>query len=85
MLVEFPDRLASFTRRIRQQGALVSNLYWPLTDLFGASEDCPAAHDFGSRIINLCVDDTVSPTWVTARARDILEAAPSFTSESCEA
>lgn len=65
LLVDFPGKLTEFTHAVRQNGFYVSNLYWPLNTLLNPADVCPSAEEFGRRCVNLWVDDSVSPDWVT--------------------
>jgi dTDP-4-amino-4,6-dideoxygalactose transaminase len=80
-LVEFPERLPAFIEEIRRAGALVSNLYWPLNHYFRPDDACPRAVEFARRIVNCCVDDTVTPEWIAERAADIRRIGDSFSSQ----
>jgi hypothetical protein len=71
----------SFTAAIRARGTLASNLYWPLCDLFRPEDDCPHARDLGRRVVNLCVDSSVSRDWVRSRAANVVEVGRSLGSE----
>jgi dTDP-4-amino-4,6-dideoxygalactose transaminase len=57
-----PERtcLPSLTRRIRSHGCLVSNLYMPASKLLNERDRCPVAESLGHRVLNLCVDHTVT-------------------------
>jgi hypothetical protein len=68
LLVDFPNDQLAFTDEIRQHGALVSNLYWPLNEFFAPTDACPHAHRVARRVLNLCVDDTVEIGWVQRQA-----------------
>jgi dTDP-4-amino-4,6-dideoxygalactose transaminase len=46
---------------LRSSGFHASNLYWPLTRMFGSDDETKEADEFGRRIINLFVDLFVSP------------------------
>jgi dTDP-4-amino-4,6-dideoxygalactose transaminase len=52
--------LSALTRRIRQQGFLVSNLYMPANKLLNERDHCPVAESLGHRVLNLCVDHTIT-------------------------
>jgi dTDP-4-amino-4,6-dideoxygalactose transaminase len=80
-LVEFPERLPEFIDAIRKAGALVSNLYWPLNHYFMPEDEWPNALDFARRVVNCCVDQTVTPEWVEDRAMDIRRIGDSIASE----
>jgi dTDP-4-amino-4,6-dideoxygalactose transaminase len=69
LLLNFPRTAVSFTEAVRSDGFHVSNLYWPLNDLLNRQDACPHAEEFGRRIINLWVDDSVDVDWV-ARCAD---------------
>ncbi len=73
LVAERSAYVPAFVDAIRARGALVSTLYWTLTDYFGPEGTCPAAREFGAGVINLCVDDTVSEGWVRDRAADVLQ------------
>jgi dTDP-4-amino-4,6-dideoxygalactose transaminase len=64
LLVNFPDRLVSFSESIRQDGFHVSNLYWPVNQLFYPMDVCAHADTFARRIVNLWVDESVDIPWV---------------------
>ena len=48
------------SKALRSKGFHASNLYWPLTRLFGSDDKTMEADEFGRRIINLFVDPFVS-------------------------
>jgi dTDP-4-amino-4,6-dideoxygalactose transaminase len=77
-LVEFPERLPEFIDAIREAGALVSSLYWPLNHYFRPDDECPRAVEFAQRVVNCCVDHTVTPEWVADRATAIRHIGESF-------
>jgi dTDP-4-amino-4,6-dideoxygalactose transaminase len=52
--------LPAMTQRIRKGGFLVSNLYMPVNRLLNEKDDCPVAESLGRRVLNLCVDHTVT-------------------------
>jgi dTDP-4-amino-4,6-dideoxygalactose transaminase len=52
--------LSAMTQRIRKRGFLVSNLYMPVNRLLNEKDDCPVAESLGRRVLNLCVDHTVT-------------------------
>ncbi len=56
---------------LRREGFNASNLFWPLNVLFQPEDACPAAEDFGRRILNLWVDETVDVVHVEACARSL--------------
>lgn len=76
LLVNFPDQLIPFSEAVRRDGFHVSNLYWPVNDFFRPTDSCPKADRFGRRIVNLWVDPTVDPEWVTNCAKSLLKNAP---------
>ena len=68
VLLDDPSRLVSFTEAMRRKGFYASNLYWPVNELLGPADACPAARDFASRIVNLWVDAETAPERVRACA-----------------
>lgn len=64
LLVDFPERLESFTESVRRDGFYVSNLYWPLNELINPGDRCPKAEDFARRVVNLWVDGSVEAPWI---------------------
>lgn len=71
LLIDNADQLINFSEAVRQGGFHVSNLYWPLNQLFAPQDYCPAADQFARRIVNLWVDDNVSLDWVEACAASL--------------
>ena len=57
---------------VRKDGFHVSHLYWPLTQLFSERQSTPQAEQFGRRVLNLWVDETVDRDWVHACAASLL-------------
>jgi dTDP-4-amino-4,6-dideoxygalactose transaminase len=78
LLVDFPEQLLSFIEKIRSHGALASNLYWPLSEFFRPDDECPAAQSFAKRVLNLCVDASVSLEYVREQARKILQTSQAY-------
>lgn len=70
-VVHFPEQRALLMESIRRDGALASNLYWPLNEVFGTGDNCPNARVFGNSVVNLCVDGSVTESWIKARARGV--------------
>jgi dTDP-4-amino-4,6-dideoxygalactose transaminase len=64
LLVDFPERLETFTESVRRDGFHVSNLYWPLNELINPCDRCPEAEDFARRVANLWVDASVDKSWI---------------------
>lgn len=76
LLVDSPDRLVEFTNAIRKSGFFASNLYWPLNELLRPEDPCPSAESFGRRVVNLWVDQTVTPARASSCADSLLTHAP---------
>ena len=76
LLVNFPDQLVAFSEAVRHDGFHVSNLYWPVNDFFRPEDACPNADQFARRIVNLWVDRSFDPEWVTNCAKSLLKNAP---------
>jgi dTDP-4-amino-4,6-dideoxygalactose transaminase len=76
LLVNFPDQLVTFSEAVRRDGFHVSNLYWPVNDFFRPSDLCPNADQFARRVVNLWVDQTVTPEWVADCTKSVLKNAP---------
>jgi dTDP-4-amino-4,6-dideoxygalactose transaminase len=66
LLIDHPEALVEFSEAVRRDGFHVSNLHWPLNQLFEPSDSCPQADWFARRILNLWVDDTVNLDWIEA-------------------
>ncbi|MFC1849988.1 DegT/DnrJ/EryC1/StrS family aminotransferase [candidate division CSSED10-310 bacterium] len=64
LLVDFPEKVVVFSKRVRSDGFHVSNLYWPVNHFFKPDDECYSADDFARRIVNLWVDDSVDEDWV---------------------
>jgi len=65
------DRTIEFTEAVRRDGFQVSNLYWPLNDLFNPEDVCPNAERFARQVMNLWVDRTVTVDEAEACARSL--------------
>ena len=64
LLFDSPEQLVTFSESVRRDGFHVSNLYWPINQLFRPQDVCLAADSFARRIVNLCVNDTVDEKWI---------------------
>jgi dTDP-4-amino-4,6-dideoxygalactose transaminase len=64
LLADSPEQTPALTEAVRQDGFYVSNLYWPVNQLFNPVDCCPNAEDFARRIVNLWVDHTVDSEWI---------------------
>lgn len=64
LLVDFPDQLADFSEAVRRDRFHLSNLYWPTNQFFRPNDACPNADFFARRIVNLWVDNSVTPSWI---------------------
>jgi dTDP-4-amino-4,6-dideoxygalactose transaminase len=76
LLVNFPDQLVTFSEAVRRDGFHVSNLYWPVNAFFRPTDFCPNADQFARRVVNLWVDQTVTPEWVANCTKSVLKNAP---------
>src|SRR5262249_2509 len=59
----YPPETPSFpalARQLRHRGFLVSNLDMPANRLLNVRDHCPNAESLGHRVINLCVDQTIT-------------------------
>lgn len=74
----------NLTELVRRDGFRVSNLYWPLNDLFGPEDSCPAAELFARRVMNLWVDDTVTSEEAAACCRSLWRHAKVLEGENLE-
>ncbi len=80
LLLNDPEKAASFSETVRHDGFHVSNLYWPVNDFFRPSDACPNADYFARRIVNLWVDASVDRQWVQQCAQSMLKNARCFAS-----
>lgn len=64
LLIDSPEQQVAFSEAVRHDGFHVSNLYWPTNQFFNPADDCPNADNFGRRIVNLWVDDSVDADYV---------------------
>jgi dTDP-4-amino-4,6-dideoxygalactose transaminase len=78
LLVNFPEKLVDFSEAVRSDGFHVSNLYWPVNDFFRPGDSCLNANQFGRRIVNLWVDQTVDRQWVEKCAVSLARNARQF-------
>jgi dTDP-4-amino-4,6-dideoxygalactose transaminase len=76
LLVNFPSQLVTFSEAVRRDGFHVSNLYWPVNAFFRPTDFCPNADQFARRVVNLWVDQTVTPEWIANCAKSVLKNAP---------
>jgi dTDP-4-amino-4,6-dideoxygalactose transaminase len=63
--------LVEFTEAVRRDGFWASNLYWPLNEFLCPQDVCPHAASFGRRVVNLWVDETVTPERAGRCARSL--------------
>jgi hypothetical protein len=75
LLLNNPDILYPFSQGLRRNGFHISNLYWPLSELFPSPRPCDCAEELGRRVVNLWVDRSVDEQWVRACAAALLTAA----------
>ncbi len=73
LLLDTGDRCGIVSEMMRRRGFDVSNLFWPLHELFDPGESCPEAERYGRRVINLWVDDTVDYDRVETCAQSLKE------------
>ncbi|HEY1679254.1 MAG TPA: DegT/DnrJ/EryC1/StrS family aminotransferase [Candidatus Sulfotelmatobacter sp.] len=78
LLVNFPEKLVSFSDAVRRNGYHVSNLYWPVNEFFRPSDHCPNAERFARRVVNLWVDSSVDRQWVRRCAETVRGCADQF-------
>jgi dTDP-4-amino-4,6-dideoxygalactose transaminase len=52
--------VSALTGRVRKRGFLASNLYMPANWLLNERDRCPVGDSLGRRVLNLCVDHTVT-------------------------
>lgn len=72
IIAESPDLRRRATEALRRKGIHASNHYFPLNRLFAAPA-LPESEALGDRLINLWVDDSVSPAQVAITARILNE------------
>jgi dTDP-4-amino-4,6-dideoxygalactose transaminase len=65
--------VSALTRRLREAGFLVSNLYMPANLLLCPGDKCPVAESLGQTSINVCVDHRVNIKQVNSCARLIYQ------------
>jgi len=71
LLVESQHQML-LTSAVRDDGALVSNHYWPVHHFFRPEDRCPSAVELGQRVMNLWVDHRTTHETVTACAASLL-------------
>jgi len=68
-----PELSFTVSEPVRRDGFHVSNLYWPLNELFRPSDRCPGAEEFARKVVNLWVDCDVDENYVRACAASLLK------------